>query len=55
VLGEADRFLGSQGGVVQATEERDQPLAAALFADGLEKGAGLDRVGDPPPVDTVGG
>jgi hypothetical protein len=50
VLDEADRLLGSQGGVVQAAEERDHPPAAALFADGLEKGAGLDRVGDPPPT-----
>jgi hypothetical protein len=55
VLGEADRFLGSEGGVVEAAEERDQPPAAALLADGVEQRAGLDRVGDPPPVDPVGG
>jgi hypothetical protein len=36
LLGEADRFLGSQGGVVQAAEERDQPPAAPLLADGVE-------------------
>jgi len=55
VLCEADRFLGSQGGVVEAAEVRNQPPAAALLADGVEQGAGLDRVGDPSPVDTVGG
>jgi hypothetical protein len=55
VLGKADRLLGSQGGVVQAAEERDQAPAATLLADGVKQRAGLDRVGDPPPVDTVGG
>jgi hypothetical protein len=25
------------------------------LADGVEQGAGLDGVGDPPPVDAVGG
>src|SRR5215218_1696896 len=55
VLGEADCFLGPEGGVVQAAEERDQAPAAALLADGVKQRAGLDRVGDPPPVDPVGG
>jgi hypothetical protein len=55
MLGEADRFLGPEVGVVQAAEERDQPPAAALLADGVEQLAGLDWVGDPSPVDTVGG
>jgi hypothetical protein len=41
VLGEADRFLGSQRGVVQAAEEGDQPPAAALLADGVEQRANL--------------
>jgi hypothetical protein len=53
VFGEADRFLGSQSGVVQAAEEGDQASAATLFADGVEQRAGLDRVGDPAPVDPV--
>jgi hypothetical protein len=52
-FGEADRFLGSQSGAVQAAGERDQPPTAALLADGVEQRADLDGVGDPPPVDTV--
>jgi hypothetical protein len=55
VHGEADCFLGPEGGVVQAAEERDQALAAALLADGVKQRAGLDRVGDPTPVDCVSG